>query len=109
MKSKYRIVWTSVFKRESAHEYEYSIENWGKSHASKFFDELDKKIENLSIHPHWNRRKPEMPENTRYFTHSGGIHIVYVINEEKKEVRLLGALGSNRFYKIAQEAAKKIN
>ena len=51
MESHYKIVWTSAFKHDYAHEYEYSVKNWGQIHAEKFFDELDQVAFKMSFIP----------------------------------------------------------
>jgi hypothetical protein len=107
----YKIVYSTTYRHWLANEYEYSLKNYGHTHAQKFFTELDRKIQQFNDHPQWFCSKT-MPKDTGYFFHGRsqkrglGVYVSFLIDNDKKEVRILRIYGRSHLHELKQELAK---
>jgi len=85
----YRFILTKKAEQELSREIEYSEKKWGRNHALSYSHELRLKINNICKTPYINPVQHQMGNDIRAVIHKGN-WIIYHINEEKKQIEVLG-------------------
>lgn len=85
----YRLKLSGMAERDFDREIEYSTRQWGKRHALEYAREIRKLLRTIAHTPYQYPLREEFGDGIRA-TYYKTTRILYRINEEEKEVDVLG-------------------
>lgn len=85
----YRLKLSGMAERDFDQEVEYSVRQWGKRHALEYAREIRKLLRTIARTPYAYPLREEFGDGIRA-TYYKTTRVLYRVNEEEKEVYVLG-------------------
>ncbi len=105
MASKYEILLSPKFKREYEKQYEWSVGRHGQVQTDDFFNQLDKKINNLKQDPKLFAERAGT--GYRLMPIKSAV-VLYKVDDRNKQVKLASLVKGERMKQIYQERGREL-